>query len=248
MIDDIQSALKKLTPCLTLDSCDHISSNMGNDPTLSVDEALKAKLDDVLSRKADIAKRRAALAEEDRSLDRDLADLRAALRVFGVNLAVPSPERVEGGSGLWRVVRNSGGEITGRVRVAYGSAEPTALSASGGERPLAVPEIAIAKSADVTAQLEAPSPTKLVPPVRPPIRDIVLDRLKAAGTKGDRATPIRKFIERVYGGNIHEKTVGMTLYRLAKDGLVRRHGRTWFLAENAGSPGADTPGPEASQT
>ena len=43
---------------------------------------------------------------------------------------------------------------------------------------------------------------------------------------------------------MHDKTVGMTLYRLSKDGLARRDGRTWFYVapkeetENPGDGGA----------
>jgi len=40
--------------------------------------------------------------------------------------------------------------------------------------------------------------------------------------------------------------IGMTLYRLSQDGLVRREGRTWFFvpsqAAETKNPGGDTPG------
>jgi hypothetical protein len=79
----------------------------------------------------------------------------------------------------------------------------------------------------------------------PTVRDGVLKRLQAAGSKGAKAIELRAFFEETYGIKIHEKTVGMTLYRLSRDHLVRREGRTWFIAPpkaEAMNPGAATPG------
>ncbi|MBS0473038.1 MAG: hypothetical protein JSR60_18355 [Proteobacteria bacterium] len=72
----------------------------------------------------------------------------------------------------------------------------------------------------------------------PKIADIVLERLKMAGKVGLKATSIREHIEQTYHAQIHEKTVGMTLYRLQKAGEVTRDGHTWFVA----SPEAKNPG------
>jgi hypothetical protein len=69
---------------------------------------------------------------------------------------------------------------------------------------------------------------------RPPIRQIIYKQLHSTGKKGMRASELRGYIEENYAGAIHEKTVGMTLYRMMKDGLVRREGHRWFLdARNA---------------
>jgi hypothetical protein len=65
---------------------------------------------------------------------------------------------------------------------------------------------------------------------RPRVADVAVERLKAAGSNGAKAADIRNYIEQTYHTQIHEKTVGMTLYRLQKDGVVRRDGHTWFLA------------------
>jgi hypothetical protein len=83
------------------------------------------------------------------------------------------------------------------------------------------------------------------PADRPTIKELVLGRLKAAGAVGSKARPIREFIEKVYSTELHEKTVGMTLYRLSLDGLVRRKGQTWFIAPQAAetmNPGVGAPG------
>lgn len=78
------------------------------------------------------------------------------------------------------------------------------------------------------------------------VREIVLQQLQDAGDKGAKASDLRKYIEGARGAPLHEKTVGMTLYRLAQDGFARREGRTWFFVSpnaEAKNPGGDTPGP-----
>jgi ribonuclease D len=83
-------------------------------------------------------------------------------------------------------------------------------------------------------------------PEMPRIADIVIERLKEAGDKGTRAAVIRTYIEAKYSRPIHEKTVGMTLFRLRKKGLVRRDKQTWFITAHdkaaKKNPGVATPG------
>jgi hypothetical protein len=79
-------------------------------------------------------------------------------------------------------------------------------------------------------------------PERPTLKEIALSRLKAAGNAGSKAADIREFIQKNYGAEIHEKSVGMTLYRLSEEGLVRREGHTWFIVQETMNPGATTPG------
>lgn len=43
-----------------------------------------------------------------------------------------------------------------------------------------------------------------------------------------RASALRKQLE-VSGLSIHEKTIGMTLYRLSREGVIRRQGWDWFF-------------------
>lgn len=62
------------------------------------------------------------------------------------------------------------------------------------------------------------------------IREIVLERLRAAGAQGTKVGEIKKYIE-TQGIEMHDKTVGMTLYRLSKESLARRDGRVWFAVE-----------------
>jgi hypothetical protein len=62
------------------------------------------------------------------------------------------------------------------------------------------------------------------------IKNHVLRRLRQAGEKGAKAVDIRNSL-RSDGVEMHDKTVGMTLYRLSKEGVSRRDGRTWFAVE-----------------
>lgn len=87
------------------------------------------------------------------------------------------------------------------------------------------------------------------PSQMPKIKDIVLDRLRAAGPSGTKAAQIREFIDMMYGSDanpIHEKTVGMSLYRLLKQGLAHRRGLIWIFGPDPSgtkNPGGDAPGP-----
>jgi hypothetical protein len=81
-------------------------------------------------------------------------------------------------------------------------------------------------------------------PVPSNIRDLVLARLKAAGPDGTKVAPIKNYIAG-QGIEMHDKTVGMTLYRLSKEGFARRDGRMWLFVspkEETETPGADDAG------
>lgn len=108
----------------------------------------------------------------------------------------------------------------------------------------------LASSDDAKAPLgdSPPSTSAATDPIvaRPPIRTIALDQLRAA-PHGLKAALIREHAERKFGMVLHEKTVGMTLYRLSKENLVHRDGHTWFFGPSPTeprNPGADTPGQE----
>lgn len=77
------------------------------------------------------------------------------------------------------------------------------------------------------------------------IRELVLDRLTAAGGAGTEAAPIKAYVEKTLNASIHAKTVGMTLWRLSKAGLARREGRTWFRVNDQETLGANAENEEA---
>lgn len=60
-------------------------------------------------------------------------------------------------------------------------------------------------------------------------RDVILQQL--AENPGMKSAELRVAIEGALGRGVHYKTPGMTLYRLAEDGLVQREGHRWFLKE-----------------
>ena len=66
------------------------------------------------------------------------------------------------------------------------------------------------------------------PAPRLTLRKIVLQRLQFAGQQGAKAAAIRAYVKDLLEREYHVKAVGMTLYRLAKEGLARREGRVWF--------------------
>jgi len=99
-------------------------------------------------------------------------------------------------------------------------------------------------------RLAAPSALETPPPPPlPRIRDVLLEYLELAHDLelgGTKAADMRGFIETKYATTIHEKTVGMTLYRLLKDEKVRRKGHLWFFVPQAAetkNPGVSAPGP-----
>jgi hypothetical protein len=60
------------------------------------------------------------------------------------------------------------------------------------------------------------------------LRQIVLDQLRFAGRGGSKAATIRTYVTQVLQRDFHDKAVGMTLNRLATQGLARRKGHVWF--------------------
>jgi hypothetical protein len=78
---------------------------------------------------------------------------------------------------------------------------------------------------------------------RKTVRELLIELLPNYGDLGAKAAELRRKIEAIQGQSLHEKTVGMTLYRLSKDGLVRRDGRKW-VASTAVLPPSPNEGTE----
>jgi len=75
----------------------------------------------------------------------------------------------------------------------------------------------------------------------PTIREFLLDALREVAPAGMKARELRAQIE-AKGQTIHEKTVGMTLYRLSKsEGSVKRSGFTWSFVPEAERPAREGP-------
>ena len=71
---------------------------------------------------------------------------------------------------------------------------------------------------------------------QPSVREIALQQLKRAGVGGTKANAIREVVESILKKKVHDKTVGMTLYRLSQEDppKVRREGQTWFFVPPQG--------------
>jgi hypothetical protein len=79
----------------------------------------------------------------------------------------------------------------------------------------------------------------------PKISDAILEYLQMRGREGARVSDIKEHLRKTYGVEMHEKTPGMTLFRLQKQDRVFRDGRTWFFVTPEGeaeNPGAGAPG------
>lgn len=83
------------------------------------------------------------------------------------------------------------------------------------------------------------------------IREIIVEAARQAFPRAVRSADLRRQLQS-RGMSVHEKTVGMTLYRLSREQIMRREGKAdWFfvpddqrkpISGNEGSPGGDAPG------
>lgn len=85
-------------------------------------------------------------------------------------------------------------------------------------------------------------------PVLPPIeakpktiKERVLEAARAAAPNAVRAGGIRKELD-AQGIKVHPKTIGMTLYRLLREGRLARDGWDWFLVPEAPPQEQESPG------
>jgi hypothetical protein len=75
-----------------------------------------------------------------------------------------------------------------------------------------------------------PSPVPAAPGLRagPSVKTLVLEAAERAYPRPVRASEVRRELERL-GYIIHEKTVGMTLYRWSLSHFTQRTGRDWYF-------------------
>lgn len=66
---------------------------------------------------------------------------------------------------------------------------------------------------------------------KPTIRDFIIDALKRSYPQPYKAKELQDAYEQAYGDELHPKTVGMSLYRLSLDKLVKREGQKWFYSQ-----------------
>lgn len=63
---------------------------------------------------------------------------------------------------------------------------------------------------------------------QPKFKDLALALLEEVFPRGLKAAQVRAHIEHRLSRKFHEKTAGMTLYRLSQEGLTKREGHTWY--------------------
>jgi hypothetical protein len=191
-------------------------------------EALQEKATELVEERTTVRRRLLENAMRDQQIERDINGCAAGARALGHELVSPQalPPNPQRGPGLQQFIAGRNSLVS-----AYASLKA---------------DFDIADD-ESTAEPAEPDGDR---PEMPRIADIIVERLNTAGGDGSKAADIRRYISRKYDADIHEKTVGMTLYRLQKDGVVRREGHTWFLApEHAEkrNPGVAAPGPAGTQ-
>jgi hypothetical protein len=217
--------------------------------------AIKEKAAALASERAEI---RHEMAELDRRLRRNevaLLDCRSAARLFDTDIELP--EELATARGVWvRRIMNDPGP-TGPTGPSQQSS-PDRMPLRRLDRPTPPtqflhPPLVPPDDRFGSAQVRL-GPGTIIGEQRsllsdyaigePTVREIALEQLKRAGAAGTRAANIRQVVQNILKKTVHDKTVGMTLYRLSKEGKVRRDGQTWFIAQEAVNPGAPTPGSE----
>lgn len=195
----------------------------------AAEERILARRDSLLKEQEEVRQEMAKLNARDRELDRYLAECRAAAGFFGI-VFDPLEDDLE-------VT-----ELRTRVRLYRGRAEETrrqghpdagmyarrAEEYEGRLRALIAQKQATATPPP--PQITAPEDTGR----HPKVRDALLERLREIAPNGDKAARLRRHVETAHALNLHEKTVGMTLYRLSKDSLVHRKGQIWFYGPQVG--------------
>jgi ATPase subunit of ABC transporter with duplicated ATPase domains len=214
------------------------------DPELDAVEAkILRERDELLEKRARLMTMRAELLTELRQADRRLADCRATARFFGLNIEFPDHQSDEiDRLDQQRLERERAYRIAQReLEVRRAQIEEMRAREEKAQAELS----SISVLQNTSKEPASTTPTAAGEGATKTIREVVIDRLTAAGESGAKAAVIREFYERSSGKPIHEKTVGMTLYRLQNDGIVRREGHVWFLVRpkaETGSPGAGAPG------
>jgi hypothetical protein len=184
-----------------------------------------AKRDALMAERGELLEQRTGLIGRLRQVDQEIADCRSAARLFSLEIDLPPEDPAD--AQRETIIFQQNQMAVQRAR------QLATARAAATETPTAPPP----------SSTTAP-PQSFTSP-RPSLRQILLDQLKLAGAPGSKAVPLREYFQSTYGLVIHEKTVGMTLYRLLKEGLVHRDGHTWFFGPASAeteNPGGETPG------
>jgi hypothetical protein len=109
-------------------------------------------------------------------------------------------------------------------------------------------EILAARSSSSGGVAEQAGPMHLAVTAKPNIANLILQRLQEMAGQGQKSSDIKRWLKNAHNIEVHDKTPGMSLYRLSqeKPPRVHRKGHTWFFGPpqegEAENPGAVTPG------
>lgn len=189
--------------------------------------AIKAKAHALFAERQAIRDEMAALDQKLRRNEIAIFDCRGAARLFGDDIELP--EDLATARSVWvRRVMNEPLRAPPPGHVAPASAAAPAAPMVRHYRPPA----AFAGGSEVQPTLLG----GLLGDGAPSVREIALQQLKRAGEQGTKASAIREVVESILKKRVHDKTVGMTLYRLSQEDppKVRRDGQTWFFVPPPG--------------
>lgn len=229
-----------------------MADDIPQDPQLAATAKLIAeRRDKLLAERAQLREIREGLLARSRRVDREIGDCRAAARFFGLHLEFPEePGDLTEREMHLRRLRERDLAAQGLFPDRFIAPPRPTSGTIGPPPPPPIPPTSALSKEPVPMPPLAPAPPPSAPATirgtpRPTVREVALSRLRDAGAKGAKAADIRDYFERTYGQVVHEKTVGMTLYRLLQANQVRRDGHTWFfgpaVAETK-NPGGETPG------
>jgi hypothetical protein len=205
-----------------------------------------AKRDLLTTERANLLERRSEILARLRKVHQEIADCRAAARLFSLDIDFPADDPADAQREALIIGQHD--MVMRRARELAAAAQRAESTVEGSVQS------AVKRGELSAASVSAPAEMPLSPLTgtmtstlgsRPALREILLEQLKLAGSEGSKAALLRDYFQRSYGAVIHEKTVGMTLYRLLKDGLVHRDGHTWFFGPasvESENPGGETPG------
>jgi hypothetical protein len=141
---------------------------------------------------------------------------------------------------LFGIENKPGGNIWDEVKEVLGAERYNAAIAAGKrpegapveEPPITNPD----EEEDGEAGDEAASddPNVLAEVASPKISDAIIELLESKWPEGVKVADVKSFLKATYNIDTHEKTPGMTLYRLSQQvpPLVKREKRVWFLAKD----------------
>lgn len=198
---------------------------MANQPpsdSPAVAEQIIRKRDALIELQAKLLEERREITRQLRQAAQDLDDCRATARFFRLEIEFPEEDDT----------RMSMSRREHELRMERARVTQANLRHSGGGeiRQLApqMPTPQVVQS--LAAPVESGSTVDSEPP---PLREFLLGQLQQIGSTGGKAAGLRALYEQTFAKKIHEKTVGMTLYRLLKQGEVHRDGHTWFYGPAA---------------